>query len=425
MNKVLIVLGTWVFSLSILHAQKDHKLVNLDCGDSYLLSDSIFGPFHSLKGAGEIMEISNFYDDSSKFFKEEVNSSWYHFIVPYKTDVTLDINPIDGEVDFDFLLFKPDDEFGCEKILKRELQPIRSNAAFNSNDNHGKTGISIDANQTHVPRGPGDNYSSVVKAEGGDEFILVINSSKLSDEMGHFVYLKYDEGKEERTFEGDDFVKSSIEKKTKILKKKDSGISLTVDVKDSKLGNPVNVTLEVDGIVPGKPLIVENKNHFTYILEKRKKYQVRCIYHGYMFYSEEVIAPSKAEKMELDIVLQPIEEGSKLTLENIKFKPDGAHILRSSEPELMTLLKFIDKNPSIVVQINGHVNAPNMKNTSDAQRMSKARAKAVYHYLISHGASKHRIRYKGFGNTQMIYAHPKTYEEERANRRVEIEILKK
>ena len=84
----------------------------------------------------------------------------------------------------------------------------------------------------------------------------------------------------------------------------------------------------------------------------------------------------------------------------------------------------MEKNPNVTIQINGHVNAPRQKNTHGAQKMSTERAKALRDYLIENEIPKKRVKYKGFGNTQMIYPIPNSHEEERANRRVEIEILK-
>ncbi len=65
-----------------------------------------------------------------------------------------------------------------------------------------------------------------------------------------------------------------------------------------------------------------------------------------------------------------------------------------------------------------------MKNTAEIQRMSRERAKAVYLYLIDHGIAKKRLKFEGFGNEEMIYPIPRTHDEERSNRRVEIEIIK-
>jgi outer membrane protein OmpA-like peptidoglycan-associated protein/tetratricopeptide (TPR) repeat protein len=58
------------------------------------------------------------------------------------------------------------------------------------------------------------------------------------------------------------------------------------------------------------------------------------------------------------------------------------------------------KNGSISVEIRSHTDA---KGTSDYNlQLSERRAKAVYDYLIQNGISKHRLKYKGYGETMVI-----------------------
>ena len=80
-------------------------------------------------------------------------------------------------------------------------------------------------------------------------------------------------------------------------------------------------------------------------------------------------------------------------------------------------------NSEIRVEIQGHVNGPNMENSHAMQRLSEKRAKAVYNYLTDNGIDKDRLQHRGFGNTQMVDEHPKSVEDEEKNRRVEIEII--
>ncbi|MBL4624965.1 MAG: OmpA family protein [Flavobacteriales bacterium] len=395
---------------------------NSDCENAVQISETYAITHIPMSGFGETQEMSGTDDEKQYYFSKEVNSSWYQFVVPYEAMLMVEIEPKNKESDIDFLLFQSQDANTCERIKSKEIKPVRSNVARNEGKYKGKTGLSKKGTAEFVPPGPGNSYSLPLEVKRGNEYFLILNNLT-GDKLGHTITLKY-LTKESILEDIPSYTTNSTQATSKTIDKADAGISLTVNVEDSKEGKPIDVTLEIDGIIPGEPLIVEHRHHFTYILEKGKRYLVKCIYEGFMLYSKEIIAPETAEKIDLNIVLDPIEVGSKVALHNIKFKPNGAHILNSSEAELQVLVKFMDKNPTMIVKINGHVNAPKMKNTSEIHKMSRDRAKAVYVYLIEHGVSKRRLKFEGYGNEQMIYPVPITHDQERMNRRVEIEILK-
>ena len=81
---------------------------------------------------------------------------------------------------------------------------------------------------------------------------------------------------------------------------------------------------------------------------------------------------------------------------------------------------WLKENPDLKVEIAGHTDSRG----SDAynQKLSENRAKAVYDYLTSHGISKSRLSYKGYGESQPI-ATNETDEGRQKNRRVELHII--
>ena len=79
-------------------------------------------------------------------------------------------------------------------------------------------------------------------------------------------------------------------------------------------------------------------------------------------------------------------------------------------------------NADIKIEIQGHVFALG-DNSLLGQRISVARAKRVMKYLIRQGIDKSRLKAVGYGNTRPVYAEPKLFSEEQANRRVEILVL--
>ena len=114
--------------------------------------------------------------------------------------------------------------------------------------------------------------------------------------------------------------------------------------------------------------------------------------------------------------------GELLNLKGLNFYNMSDVILPDSKPILDELLQIMSNNPTLKIEIQGHICC----NPSEIEDISLKRAKTVYNFLLSNGISADRISYKGFASTRPIYPLPEKNEEERvANRRVEILILEK
>lgn len=112
--------------------------------------------------------------------------------------------------------------------------------------------------------------------------------------------------------------------------------------------------------------------------------------------------------------------GDKLRLPNLYFYNHSDEVVPESKPVLKELLKVMQDNPKLKIEIQGHVCCQKVDITS----VSTQRAKAVYKYLVESGIAKERLSYKGFGSKSPIYKLPEKNEQERnANRRVEIQII--
>ena len=83
-------------------------------------------------------------------------------------------------------------------------------------------------------------------------------------------------------------------------------------------------------------------------------------------------------------------------------------------------------NPQLKIEIAGHINYPNsppVEQDSWYWQLSVARAKLVYDYLLENNIDSSRIKYAGYGNTQMRYPKATSEQEQALNRRVEIRVL--
>ena len=91
----------------------------------------------------------------------------------------------------------------------------------------------------------------------------------------------------------------------------------------------------------------------------------------------------------------------------------------SSKTVLLDLVKLLNENPSIKLQIEGHTSAEGDEEFN--QKLSANRAKAAVDFLISKGIENSRLSYRGLGSTQLKDV---TNPEAQENRRVEFIVIK-
>lgn len=134
----------------------------------------------------------------------------------------------------------------------------------------------------------------------------------------------------------------------------------------------------------------------------------------------------KKYRISPDIELKPAKAGEKAVLRDLFFVGDKAVLLKVSEPELPKILRFMQINPGLQVEIAGHINHPGLKPAFLGKwewELSSRRARVVYDYLLENGISGERMSCKGYGNSEMLFPNPKNPEQEQQNRRVEIRVL--
>ena len=112
--------------------------------------------------------------------------------------------------------------------------------------------------------------------------------------------------------------------------------------------------------------------------------------------------------------------GEKLKIDNLNFIINTFGVVNESRGKLYELLLVLQTNPTLKIQIQGHLCCMPIDRTD----LSTQRAKAIVNFLVANDISRGRLSYKGFGSTAPIYPLPEKDEKERAaNRRVEILIV--
>ncbi len=123
-----------------------------------------------------------------------------------------------------------------------------------------------------------------------------------------------------------------------------------------------------------------------------------------------------------------IKPGHNFQLLNLNFWGNSSFPLPGSRRALSTVGRFMQKNTSVCIEIQGHINDPDgvdVSNDSKPFFLSVARARLVYDYLqLVHEIGDDRMYYRGYGDWYMLYPRARSERHQRLNRRVEIHVCR-
>ena len=398
----VILISTELFSQNLITKE------NADCEHPIVLTDTTFGPSNPPIGYGKAMELSaeknNIY-----YFEKEHNTVWYKFTSPGACSLTLDIIPTDKNNDYDFLIFKYTNSNFCKDIKSKTIKPIRTNISRNDPGINSITGLSKSAEVEYVHSGPGAQFSKALDVKRGDVYYLVVDNVYDNGD-GHTVNLHYSD-----------------------CRANSWSYTLNVVIVDKATGKPVKASIDIlrfnqkdnDKL----DYQFKEKDNCSVKLDSRQSYFLQLSAKGYLNYSEEIVLLKAQQTFTQKVELEKIEAGKNFKISNIYFVGDLPSLLPTSMPALKYLLKFMQENQDVKIEIQGHVNWPSTFGIATKQqeefnlKLSNDRAKAVYDYLIKNEIDSSRLSFKGFSNTNMLYPDAKTEQEKQQNRRVEIKIV--
>lgn len=120
-----------------------------------------------------------------------------------------------------------------------------------------------------------------------------------------------------------------------------------------------------------------------------------------------------------------VEIGKPVRLNNIYYDLDDYKILPASENQLDVIYRALIEYPEMIIEISSHTDSQG----EDAYNLNLSilRAKSVINWLVEKGINESRLKFKGFGETQLLNncenGIPCTDEEHRINRRTEFKII--
>lgn len=198
-------------------------------------------------------------------------------------------------------------------------------------------------------------------------------------------------------------------------------------VLNSKTKQPVAARIVYEALSTGSEIGQANANPsdggYSIALPINERFGVRAEAAGYYPISEELATTgiNMSTTLQRNLMLMPIEVGATVRLSNVFFDYNKSELKPESYAELERLVEFLEKNPAIAIEVNGHTDA--VGNEAFNKTLSEKRAAAVASYLQTKGISPSRLRSQGYGKTKPVASND-TEEGRQLNRRVEFVIMK-
>jgi len=250
-----------------------------------------------------------------------------------------------------------------------------------------------------------------------------INSSK--DDFAYFLMDKGEKG----------FISSNRKGKDKIFELKINPptfyLTGTVLNKDSK--DPIaEVAVELIGktgkVIKDTVILTDIEGNFKLKLNPETSYKLHVTKDQYFAANAEISTVGKkySENFSIDFALQEIIIEKPIVMQNIYYDLNKAEIRPEAASELDKLVKILEENPSINIELSSHTDS----RASDQYNLllSTKRAQSAVDYIIVQGIPSQRITAKGYGETKLINRCENGVEcmedEHQQNRRTEFKVVK-
>ncbi|MEJ0056371.1 MAG: OmpA family protein [Bacteroidota bacterium] len=198
-------------------------------------------------------------------------------------------------------------------------------------------------------------------------------------------------------------------------------------VRDKKTNQPLKARLELLNLNKNELISYVQSDsvsgEYLMVLTQGAEYGLYVSRPGYLFESLNFNyeAEGNLVPVALDVFLEPVETGASAILNNIFFDLNKFDVKEKSITELDKVIRFLNENPSIRVEIAGHTD--NAGTPAYNLQLSQKRAQSVSAYLGSHGIESTRLLQKGYGATKPLRPND-TDENRQVNRRIEFRIVR-
>lgn len=198
-------------------------------------------------------------------------------------------------------------------------------------------------------------------------------------------------------------------------------ITITGRIVDSKTGQGIAATIAFRP-QDQPPVNSASDGQYKAFLHLGLDYSINISAPGYMSLDEPLVVTEKnVNELEINFKLQPVAVGVSVNLRHVLFRQSSPELLPESYDELDQVVKFLNENPSVEIELAGHTDDAGKASLN--LKLSRDRVNHVKYYLVEKGIASSRVKGVGYGETRPI-ASNKTDEGRKMNRRVEFKIIK-
>ncbi len=205
------------------------------------------------------------------------------------------------------------------------------------------------------------------------------------------------------------------------IKKIDYEISLS----DSETGEGVEAMVEITNLSTNEKIfktVKTDKNGKIKIkLRDGTRYEISVTPKGYAFYNTTVDLVDENAEHSIDVKLDALKKATKIALNDINFEFNSADLNKSSFDELKMLIKLLQTNPQIKIELSAHTD--DVGSAAYNLKLSEKRAMSVKEYLFNNDINLEQVVSKGYGESKPAFFPVETEENRAKNRRVELEII--
>jgi outer membrane protein OmpA-like peptidoglycan-associated protein/tetratricopeptide (TPR) repeat protein len=197
-------------------------------------------------------------------------------------------------------------------------------------------------------------------------------------------------------------------------------------VVDALTGAPIPAAVELYDLLTeersARVLTDSLTGEYMITLTEGSEYALYISRDGYLFDSRNFSVEDNEELNVVleDILLNRIEKGKSVNLNNLFFDFDAYTLREKSKIELKKIVAFLERYPDLRIEVEGHTD--NVGDAAYNQNLSFNRAKAIFNFLVGAGISADRVEAKGYGMTKPIASNTSETGRQQ-NRRIAFKIL--
>ena len=166
----------------------------------------------------------------------------------------------------------------------------------------------------------------------------------------------------------------------------------------------INVTLENKDLAVKKSTMTDAQGNFVLALPETGTYDLYGRKDSYFSQVEKVNANDYSRDknlfVKLEMCAEKVDCNKGLGLKNILFDLDKYVIKPVAKTELNRLVRFMQDNPTIKVEVGSHTDCRSSFEYN--RKLSQNRANASVDYVVSQGIDRSRITGKGYGETVLL-----------------------